>query len=483
VDRLACVNVTALPLQILLRDHPKWADLPVAVVQEDKPQAFVLYLNARARRTGVRLGQRYAVALTFARDLQAAAISPSQIAESVHALADRLRRFSPNVEPASDMPGVFWLDVQGLERLHPSLSVWAEAVRADLHGARMKASVAVGFSRFGAYALAMSHRGVLVCESAAEEHEKVQRVPLGRLNLPPETRESLRKLGISTVGDFLHLPGDGIKMRFGAEVDSLYQLAAGYRWAPLLPFPADEVHENFVNFDAPESNAERLIFTIKRLLDELVATLDRHLAIAEIVLQMKLDDRTARIERVRAAAPTRDMPQLLALIYIRINAIQLSAGIITLRVTAGTCAVTADQRQLFQERRRDAEAANQALAKIRAECGERGVVYARLCNAHLPNARFVWEPMAQVPALSKPSFIALRPLVRRIYTKPLPLPEHFPAIDAPENRASGPYVLSGGWWAKGVTERDYYFFESSGHLWWAYYDRRRKQFFTQGRVE
>lgn len=483
MDRLACVNVTALPLQILLRDHPAWANLPVAVVEEDRPQAFVLYLNARARKAGVRLGQRYAVALTFARDLQAAAISSSQIAESVHVLADRLRRYSPSVEPASDMPGIFWLDARGLERLHPSLSVWADAVRADLQSASMGASIAVGFSRFGAYALAISHRGVVVCESAVREHEQVQRVSLGRLNLPPGVREPLCKLGIATVGDFLRLPSDGIKMRFGAEVDSLYQLAAGYRWAPLLPLPADEVHENFVNFDAPESNSERLIFTIKRLLDELVATLDRHLAIAEIALQMKLDDWSTRVERVRSAAPTRDVPQLLALIYIRLNAIQLSAGIVTLRVTAGACAVTVDQQQLFQERRRDAEAANQALAKIRAECGEHGVVYAGLCNAHLPSARFAWKPMVQVPAHSKPSVIALRPLVRRIYTHPLSLPGNIPGLAVPEDCMSGPYVLSGGWWAKGGTHRDYYFFENSGHLWWAYYDRRRKGFFLQGQVE
>jgi protein ImuB len=482
VDRLACVNVAALPLQILLRIHPEWARLPVVVVEDDRPQALVLNLNARARRAGVRSGQRYAIARTFARDLQAGTISQPQIEDSVSTLADHLRHYSPNVEPASDMPGVFWLDARGLEGLYPSLQKWAEAIRAELQSVSMSATVAVGFKRFGVYALAMSHRGITVCGDADEECTKVERVPLGPLNLHPDVRDRLLKLGIVTVGDFLRLPAEEIRARFGAEVDALYQLAANHRWMPLLPVPAKELHERSVHFDAPESNSERLVFVIKRFLDGFAMRLaSQAQAIIGVTLQMNLDDHTQRTEHVRPAAPTLDIPQLLQLIYLRLNTFQLSAGIVTLHVTADACPATLDQCRLFLEHRRDVDAANQALARVRAECGEQAVVHARICNAHSPAARFVWEPLAQAPTRSAPRLVGSRPLVRRIYTHPPLLSKSF--LETSAQRKLGPYVLSGGWWAGGV-QRDYYFVHThSDSVWWVYYDHRRERYFLQGQVE
>ncbi|MGH9163042.1 MAG: DNA polymerase Y family protein [Vicinamibacteraceae bacterium] len=489
MDRLACVNVVALPLQLLLRAHPGWARLPVAVVEDDRPQAPVLFLNGPARRAGVRTGQRYATALALARDLRAGTVSPSQIDRDVRGLADRLRRYSPHVEPLSHTPGVFWLDARGLERLHPSLHTWAESIRADLQGVGLVATVAVGFSRFGVYALAVSHRDTVVCRDAAEERARVQQVPLARLDLDPDVRDRLLALGISTVGDFLRLPGSGIRARFGAATASLYRLAAGQQWAPLVPVPAEEPYERSVEFDAPENHVERLVFVVKRLLDALVAALaGQAQAVVAITLHMTLDDRATRAERVRPAAPTLDVPQLLTLIRLRLETLQLSAGIVALRVTAETSPATPDQCRLFAEQtRRNREAADQALARIRAECGDDSVVRARLIDAHLPPARFVWEPLAQVPARSMPRVVAVRPLVRRIFAAPGKM-NRVPFRSRKGTRfIFGPYVMSGGWWhtpSRGGVHRDYYFVHvPGGELWWVYYDHVRQAWFLQGQVQ
>jgi protein ImuB len=87
----------------------------------------------------------------------------------------------------------------------------------------------------------------------------------------------------------------------------------------------------------------------------------------------------------------------------------------------------------------------------------------------------------------------VRPLVRRIYTTPLPLASgaglqalasDFPKAQGLTPKAIfGPYIVSGGWWGGGV-HRDYYFAHTnSGELQWLYYDRRRQCFFLQGQVE
>ena len=503
MDRLACVDLAAFPLQLLLQAQPGWARLPAAVVADDKPQGLVLYANTRARRLGVRPGQRYATALAIASDLQAGTVPPSHIDRQIRILSDRLRRYSPHVEPSADTPGVFWLDAQGLNRLYPSLHAWAQAVRLDLQRAGVRATVAVGFTRFGAYALAKCHQGTTVCDDAAEECAAVQRVPLVCVDLDPDVRERLLALGIQTIGEFLRLPADGIKQRFGAETDTLYQLAAGHRWAPLVPVPAVEAQERLAHFDAPEARADRLIFIVKRLLDSLLATLVRQAhAVVELVLWMKLDDRTTRTERVRPAASTLDTAQLLALVRLRLDALRLSAGIVTMRITAETCPATSEQRRLFPHyARRDPELADQAFARLRAEFGEKSVVYARLGSAHLPAAQFAWEPLEHAPLRASPAVVTMRPLVRRIYSQPLQLASGFglQASGTPsEARAqatnsqflipnsqfsAGPYIVSGGWWNGGV-RRDYYFMPAeNGNLWWVFFDHRRQRFFLQGCVE
>ena len=61
--------VLLLPLQLLRRAHPEWADAPLAVIEDDHPQARVEHVDARARSKRIRVGQRYAAALQLSRDL------------------------------------------------------------------------------------------------------------------------------------------------------------------------------------------------------------------------------------------------------------------------------------------------------------------------------------------------------------------------------------------------------------------------------
>src|SRR4029434_3991560 len=64
---------------------------------------------------------------------------------------------------------------------------------------------------------------------------------------------------------------------------------------------------------------------------------------------------------------------------------------------AEACAATAEQLRLFSEGpKRDLDAVNRALARLRAEFGDGAVVQAKLANGHLPEARFTWEPLSRV---------------------------------------------------------------------------------------
>jgi protein ImuB len=465
------------------------------VVAEDRPQSPLLWVNEKARRVRVLPGQRYAQALSLASNLRAGTVSPHEVTKGVQLLSDRLRRYTPEVEPAADAPGVFWLNARGLGRLYSTLEQWADAIGRDFRRAGFYSTIAVGFTRFGTYAVAKSIRGAKVFKSSREEKGAAFRVRLERLEIEPTVRDALDKLGIHTVGEFLRLPAEGLLKRFGSEAHRLHRLAAGDLWTPLQPRPAVEPVERQTLLDAPESDAERLLFLVKRILDALLEDLvSSSTALTELTLHLVLDRGGECRERIRTAAPTVDSAQILGLIRLRLESLRLEAGVVELNLTASGTKVIPKQHLLFvQNPRRDLEAGSRAFARLRAEFGDGVVVRARLVEGHLPRARFRWEPVEKLTVPNPRQEGSPRSLVRRIYPKPLLLPHrsrHEPdgwllrgLEHGPVRQFVGPYIVSGGWWVGGI-HREYYFVNMHrGEVLWVFYDRRRRCWFLEGRVE
>lgn len=496
MERLACVDVPALPLQLALREHPDWRRHPVAVVEDDRAQSPILWVNGRARQAGVAPGMSYASALALAPALRAVPLAPEPIARAVEAIAARLRAFSPEVEPAAEIPGVFWACLAGLHRLYASPAVWATAVRADLAAAGIVAVVVVGFTRFGTYAVAHLTRSVRILADPREERAAAGRVPLSRLGeLPPHALEALHQLGVDSVDAFVRLPAAGVLERFGPEVHRLHRRAAGDLWDPLHPqVPAEPVRRT-VLLDTPERDAEGLLFLLKRLLHPMLAALAaRGQALAALAVRLRPEGHPWQIERLRPAAPTLDVVQILDLVRLRLESLAMPGGIVEVDLEAEGQPAPPDQLHLFAEhRQRDLAAGARALARLRARFGDDAVVRPVVRQGHLPEARAGWEPVEQLqPPQPRPP--RERALVRRVCARPQALPapprahhddgwllsgvERGSVVDQ-----AGPYVVSGGWWVREVW-RDYYYVQTQrGEVLWVYYDRRRRKWFLHGRVE
>jgi len=359
----------------------------------------------------------------------------------------------------------------------------------------------VGFSRFATYAIARATRhGVTVLRSDTDERAAASRVPLARLDVDPKLRDALARLGVTTVGEMVRLPGGGILERFGSDAYRLYQLAAGERWDPLVPVAPPEAPDERVLLDDEERDIERLMFAIKspldRLLDRLAAR-GRALVALHVELSLKhaVGDIELRAECIKPAAPTLDARTLVRLVHLRLTGMPPAAPVDAVRVWADDVAATREQLALFASRpRRDLRAADEALARVRAELGDDAVVRAVLRDGHLPEASFGWERLVHVVAAQPGEEKPIRPLVRRLFVRPQMLPpqarqvrddgwllsglEHGAVV-----RIVGPYIVSGGWWTHEL-HREYHFAElKRGDCLWVYYDRNRRRWFWHGAVE
>jgi protein ImuB len=485
--RWACAEIRALPLQLLLRMHPGWRSHPTVVVAQDLPQSPVLWVNEPARRMGIVAGLRYASALTLAPDLRAGVMPEAEVTRAVGAITETLRRFSPHIEPACDEPGVFWMDASGLERLHSSMNEWVHSIRAGLSHAGFDAIVVVGFTRFGTYAAARVTRGTRVLIDPGDERRVANGVFLRQLYLPPETLDALDRLGARTVDDLLRLPAAGLLERFGPIVEHLHRLASGDLWMPLLPRPAVEPIRRHVVLDTPDGDAQRLLFLVKQILHPLLARLaSRGEALATLDLRLRLGSGAWSSEVVRPAAPTLDAVRLADLVRLRLETMRVDAGVIEMTVEAGGVPAAPEQLAVLPAAgpARDLEAGTRALDRLRARYGDDVAAYGVLRAGHLPEARFGWEPAIHLRA-PQPRMIETRPLVRRIFERPVPLRDGLTPSEGDDSRppTAGPFVVSGGWWVR-ETHRAYYFMEGpQGDIWWVFYDGVRRRWYLHGRVE
>ena len=490
MKRVSCVLLPMLPLQILLREKPHWEGAPVAVVDDEGPHGRIAHLNLLAQKSRLRIGMRQTVARDLLPNLHTAVVSPEQVAEITRELVTSLQTFSPRVE-AIDHPGAFHLDPEGLRRLYGGYSNWATSIHRYLRARHWRNAVTVGFHRYRALAVAMTHDGVTVLQNAGEERAQSNQTPLRAFGLPGELCESLGALGIETLGDFLAVPAGELHSRFGERASALHDLFAEGLQLPIQPHSFDEPARISFQIEPPDDDQHRLLFAIKGALHSLVHQVRaRSEAIQSLELSLHLERAPVHEEHVEPATPTLDLMLVLELIRLRLGEISLAGAVEEVELLANTVRATAEQAALpGHQPRRDMSAAHRALARIRAAYGESSVTRACVREAHLPEASFRWEPIQHARASDQSEAPAVSSMVRRVYARPKPLPPREPK--APEAGPSlaedhaiehmyGPYRVSGGWW-KRLVERDYYYAETDhGDLLWLFYDRPRKRWFLHG---
>jgi protein ImuB len=335
--------------------------------------------------------------------------------------------------------------------------------------------------------------GMTIFETPDDERRAVSAMPLERLAIDPALRDAVERFGIVTVGQFARLPAAGLRQRFGEAAEQLHRLVTDGGQAAAAWVAEEELRETR-DLEYRESNAEALAFWIKQTLDPLLARVEAvHARVTHVGVSLRLDDGVCCPVSIKPAEPTNDVTILLDLIRLRLEGLPLTAGVVSFATQVWIARVEGAQLSLFAaEGRRDLEAANRALARVRAELGDGSVQRLTVRDAHLPEARSQLVPFERLVE-ARPSSVARPRLVRRLHERPTPLhgrARHEPdgwmvaGLEAgPVDASWGPFSVSGGWWAREV-QRDYYIAETRrGDLLWLFHDRVRRAWFLHGAID
>jgi protein ImuB len=414
---VGCLWVPDLAVQAEIRADPELRAVAVVIAQGEGSRARLVSVSPLARAQGVLVGNSLSDALALAPGLAVRWLSPERTEQARRAVVDAAYGVSPKVEEA--MPGMVWVDASGLTALWGSERQVASALVAAAHrlGFDARASIARGKSL--ARLAAEQGEGISVV-SDAETRAFLSSVPLQSLGAPAHLLRTFVRWGVHTAGELAALPIDGVGTRLGEEAVALHRLASGDDREPLLPLPAPARFEEGNHLDYALDAVEGLLFVLRPVLERLLARLDCYgLAFGRLALHLELDPVGEAVVPLGLAAPTREIPSLIALARLELERHPPQAAVRGVTVVAEGSAVRRQQLGLWDLPGVAPMKVMAAVAQVAAIVGPDRVGQAQLVCSHEPEAHRMirFEPPPAVSRLdaraaddrpSSPPLVALR---------------------------------------------------------------------------
>lgn len=233
--------------------------------------------NASARAAGIAPGSTLATALGIAGDLRRFDRDAAGERDRLHGLAEAASRYTPRVSLSE--PDGLVLDARASLRLFGGAAILGAALAVLFRRARHEARIAAAHTPAAALALARAGRAPGIEDSpdpgqvAARSLAALRGTPLECAEIEAGDTERLTGMGIRTLGQLLALPRDELGMRFGPALPDYLARLAGEAPDPRRSIIPRERFASSLHFVEPVSNAQTLLFPMRRLATDLGAWL------------------------------------------------------------------------------------------------------------------------------------------------------------------------------------------------------------------
>jgi protein ImuB len=199
--------------------------------------------------------------------------------------------------------------------------------------------------------------------------------------------ETLRRWGVTTVGQLAALPPGDVYERLGARGVLWRRIAGGEDSTPLVPWVPEDPFESSLELEWPIEGLEPLSFVLGRLLEPLAERLERADRGAAILhTHLRLVDKTVHARVLQLPSPMRDPKTLRTLILLDLESNPPRAGIDQVRVLIEPTPARVTQWALFERAQPSPEQVSTLLARLTALMGESHVGSPRLVDSWKPGA-------------------------------------------------------------------------------------------------
>ena len=439
---------TNLPLFGEQATIPKSGDkIPSALLNDSQ----IIEINPTADAAGVSIGITPSLALARAPQLQLYAPAIEQENQQQEALLQLCYRYSPFIENTA--PGVCTLDLRGRKDQHHEW--WARELLANWRILGFTAQIGIGPNPELTEQAAKFANPYLAVNA---DSQLLRSLPLESLEPSHELLDILHNWGIRTLGELVRLPREDIGVRLGLEGLALWDRATGRSTKVLHHLHPPETFREAIDLDQRLETLEPLLFILRRSLEHLTLRVEAvYRLVAEIRLQLLLDNGDTLERSLQIPAPTRDITVLFRVLTQYLETVQTTAPVVGFVLEVFASNPGKHQFDLFQSGLKDPNRFFNTLARLAALVGNNRVGIPEKIATHRPDSvrmqlpAFDW--MDKTSTKIKPPRVG--PALRR-YRPPIPAMVELisgqpvriqsPSVNGKINKLSGPWHSSGDWW-------------------------------------
>jgi protein ImuB len=359
-------------------------------------------------------------------------------------------QFTPRV--SLEPPQALLAEIEGSLRCLGGLEGFLGKLRAGLAELGCEASLAV----------AATPRAALW--RARGERKKLEDLPISVMGI--ET-DFLKNIGISTIGELLQLPRDGLARRCGEELLEKLDQALGALPEPRAFFAPPARFDAGLELPAEVTHAEGILFAAKRLLTQLQGLLTARQAgvrrfTLTLVHQKKVDQKKEITEiEINLASPAQSTERFARLLRERLAKLPLGRPVEAIRLEAADFTpLHGRSGALFGDAAADEESWSELAERLQGRLGSGAIHGLTAYPDHRPEyawrriAPGDWEPREFRQPGARPAWLLEPP--RRLGQMDLEL-------------LAGPERIECGWWDGDEAKRDYFIARSGdASLVWIY---------------
>ncbi len=449
------------PLQARLAGLPvpsSATDAPTVIYRRNRGRAQIHSLDASAQRAGIEPGMTLAAAQALCANLQTFEHDPDQEASALQRLAQWAQQFTPVV--SLQPPDGLLLEIEASLNLFHGLPALQKRVAAALQPLGYQARQGVAPTPGGAWLLARHGPSPPITDLPTLRALLPQR-PIEHLSLDAEQRQTLRALGIQTLGDCLQLPRQALGQRLGLPLLRQIDRILGHLPDPRQPYAAPATFQRQLLLPATVQDTEPLLFLLQRLLHELAGFLRaRQSGAQRLKLDLIAPQQPVETLTLNLLAPDNDPEQLFKLWRERLERHRLNAPVEGIALHADLIQpLSNDPPDLFAPRHGDNASFTRFLERLRNRLGENSLRQLHLHDDHRAEhaSRLRrWQPSSRSRAPAPTASSPHRPTWLLQPPQPLRSTARGPWLHGPLTLLDGPERIESGWWDDGDQRRDYY---------------------------
>jgi protein ImuB len=459
--------------------RPALKDQAFVLAGPERGRMVIRAASAIAQTAGIGIGMVVADARAMLPGLQVFDDQPERAANLLKKLAEWCIRYTPFA--AVDLPDGLVLDVTGCAHLWGGERTYLKMILERLRTAGYDVRGGMADTIGAAWAVARFGKGGSIVETGRQLDALLPLSPAA-LRLETGTLLRLRKLGLYTLHDFIRMPRNVLRRRFGQELLFRIDQALGREAEVLIPLQPVEAYRERLPCPEPIVTATGIGIALQRLLDLLCGRLTKEgkgLRSAAFICY-RIDGKIEQID-IGTNRPSRNPIHLRKLFEPKIPTIEPALGIELFVLEAPTVEEVSPLQETIWGGTGGLEDLNVAelLDRLAGRLGKDTI------RRYLPDEHYWPERSFRTTALldEKPAipWPVAHPRPTRLLLRPEPVEVAAPIPDYPPMlfrykgkvhkivRADGPERIEREWWLEQGPHRDYYRVEDEeGHRYWIY---------------